>query len=94
MNYKTWSGISIFLFILCIGMFYILYTVEKDRTIDQLNERQFIHAKQAAKGLENYIDSWVKRLVLLSKNESIVLGRLQIKKIPIQPEINFSRQFR
>jgi signal transduction histidine kinase len=53
-------------------MFYFLYNVEKERTIEQLNERQLIHAKQAAKGLEDYIESWVKRLVLLSKNESIV----------------------
>lgn len=53
-------------------MFYFLYNVEKERTIEQLNERQLIHAKQAAKGLEDHIESWVKRLVLLSKNESIV----------------------
>lgn len=61
-------------------MFYYLYTVEKEKTIDELYARQYVHAKQAAKGLENYIDSWVKQLNILSRNESIIKLTPQGKK--------------
>ncbi len=72
LNYRFWSAISVLLFVLCISLFYYLYTVEKDKTIDELNARQLIHAKQAAKGLENYIDSWIRQLNIIARNESVV----------------------
>lgn len=72
LNYRFWSAISVVLFVLCISLFYYLYTDEKEKTIDELNARQLVHAKQAAKGLENYIDSWIKQLSIIARNESVI----------------------
>jgi signal transduction histidine kinase len=80
LNYRFWSAISLVLFALCISLFYYLYSVEKNKTIDELNARQLVHAKQAAKGLENYVDSWIKQLIILSRNESIIKLTPQGKK--------------
>ncbi len=72
MNYKIWSFISIFLFIVCLSLFYFLYKAEKERTIEELNARQLVHAKQAAKGLEQYIDSWLNQFSILAGDGEIV----------------------
>jgi len=81
LNYKRWSIASLVLFVLCISLFYFLYDAEKERTIDELYARQLIHAKQAAKGLEDYIVSWVNQFNLLAQNESVIKLSPEGKKV-------------
>lgn len=62
-------------------MFYLLYDAEKERTIEGLNARQTVHVKQAAKGLEDYIKSWVNQFTLIAQNESVVKLTPEGKKL-------------
>ncbi len=71
MNYKIWSAVSAFLFLICFLLVYFLYSAEKERTIEELNARQRIHITQAAKGLQDYIDMWVNQFSYIAQNESV-----------------------
>ena len=46
-----------------------------------MNARQFIHAKQAAKGLEDHIDFWTRQLTFLSQFENSAILSPKSKKI-------------
>lgn len=72
MNYRIWSAISAILFVVCFLLIYFLYSAEKERTIEELNERQRIHITQATKGLQDYIDMWVNQFSYVAQNESVI----------------------
>jgi PAS domain S-box-containing protein len=57
---------------LCAVIFYFSYQKAKDAAISKLNDEQFILARQAARGIEEYFVTWTGILTSLSKLDSIV----------------------
>ncbi len=65
--------IIIMAFILTGGfLFYITYENVKRETIDNLNARQMLHARQAAKGIEAFFDDHIRLLESLAKDPDII----------------------
>jgi two-component system cell cycle sensor histidine kinase/response regulator CckA len=65
----------LFMFILlglCGYLLYASYREVKADAIRELNTRQLIHAKQAAKEIEGFFKRWVDRLTYLAADESII----------------------
>ena len=56
----------------CALLFYIFYEEAKNTAITKLNEEQMIHAKQAARGIEDFFATWTRSLDSLSKMDEIV----------------------
>ncbi|ACH37458.1 sensor histidine kinase response regulator, Cache_1, PAS and PAS domain-containing [Citrifermentans bemidjiense Bem] len=57
---------------LCTAIFYFSYQKAKQSAISRLNDEQFIHAKQAARGIEEYFVTWTGILTSLSRLDAIV----------------------
>ena len=66
--------IMLFLFMV-VGylLFYLTYGHVKKEMIEGLNQRQMIHARQAATGIETFFNDHVRRLEYLAKNEHIAV---------------------
>ena len=56
----------------CLLLFHIFYQNAKETAIADLNARQTIHGKQAAKGIEGFFDHWITLLTSTSKRNSII----------------------
>ncbi|MDP1990837.1 MAG: PAS domain-containing protein, partial [Syntrophales bacterium] len=54
-------------------LFYLTYENVKKEMIESLNQRQMIHARQAAIGIETFFNDHVRRLEYLAKNEHIAV---------------------
>ena len=52
-------------------LLYLTYGVVKRDAIQDLNDRQMIHAKQATKGIESYFGDHIEILQILARNEHI-----------------------
>jgi PAS domain S-box-containing protein len=58
--------------IACLALFHIFYQNAKETAIAELNARQMIHAKQAAKGIEEFFNHWITLLESTALRDSIV----------------------
>src|SRR5208283_3596439 len=56
----------------CAFLFNVFYNEAKNTAITKLNEEQMIHAKQAARGIEEFFATWTRSLNSLSKMDEIV----------------------
>jgi len=72
MSYKSRFVFLVIWLSLCIFLFFILYGKAKERTIEALNARQMIHARQAKRGIEAYMDHWVSVLSAASEKEHVI----------------------
>jgi len=57
---------------LCAFLFNIFYNEAKKSAIGKLNEEQMLHAKQAARGFEEYFATWSGVLTSLSRMDEII----------------------
>ena len=81
------KGIFIALTLVLIGacalLFNVFYKEAKNTAITKLNEEQMIHAKQAARGIEDFFATWTRSLISLSKMGEIIdndaLGKRSMK---------------
>lgn len=79
---KYFSFFALFVFVAtCFYLFYAFYKDTKKNAIDDLISRQMLHAKQAAKGIEEYFDTWFHHLKVISKDDNIIVFNDQGKKI-------------
>ena len=79
-NYKrSFSVVAILFAAVCVFFFQFFYKEAQGFAIVRLNDEQTIHAKQAARGIEDFFAMWRRSLVSLSKMDSIIdadtLGR-------------------
>jgi PAS domain S-box-containing protein len=56
---------------ICALVFNLIYEKAKESAINRLNDEQLIHAKQAARGIEEYFSTWTGILTSLSKMDEI-----------------------
>jgi len=56
----------------CAFLFNTFYKEAKNTAITKLHEEQVIHAKQAARGIEDFFATWTRSLSSLSKMDEIV----------------------
>jgi hypothetical protein len=56
----------------CSYLFIVFYGEAEKTAIRQLDEEQRIHAKQAARGIEDYFATWTGILNSISKMDAIV----------------------
>ncbi|MCE5281781.1 MAG: cache domain-containing protein, partial [Deltaproteobacteria bacterium] len=70
-NLYRFLALSIWV-VACLVLFHIFYQNAKETAIVELNARQMIHARQAAKGIEEFFSHWVTLLESTALRESIV----------------------
>ena len=56
---------------ICIFLFMFFYDKAKQESIDNLNQTQMLHARQAAQGIEDFFANWTKELSILSEVEYV-----------------------
>jgi len=57
---------------LCAFLFTVFYDEAEKTAIRQLNDQQQIHAKQAARGIEDFFTTWTGILNSFSKMDSMI----------------------
>ena len=72
MNKRTFIVLAIVFTGACAFLFSVFYREAKNTAISKLNEEQMIHAKQAARGIEEFFATWTRSLNSLSKMDEIV----------------------
>jgi len=72
MKYKYHFFFLFILVCICGYLFFAFYEEAKKTAIHELNVRQMLHAKQAAKEIERFFAHWVDRLTYLSEDEAII----------------------
>ena len=72
MNKKIFIILAVLFAGTCAFLFNLFYTEAKDAAIAKLNEEQMIHARQAARGLEDFFATWTSTLNSLAKMDEIV----------------------
>ena len=68
MNKRIFIALTIVFTGACAFLFNIFYKEAKNTAITKLNEEQMIHAKQAARGIEDFFATWTRRLKLFIKD--------------------------
>jgi PAS domain S-box-containing protein len=71
MNKKTFIALLIAFTGVCVFLFYTFYKEAKNTAITHTNEAQMVHAKVAARGIEEYFTNWIGVLDALSKTDDI-----------------------
>lgn len=71
-RYGQYSAISLLILVVGCVLLNLAYRDVKRKTIEDLNARQFIHAKQAVRGIESFFNDHIRILEQLALNESIV----------------------
>jgi len=56
----------------CAFLFNMFYQEAKNTAVTRLNEEQMIHARQAARGIEDFFATWTGSLDSLSKMDEII----------------------
>jgi PAS domain S-box-containing protein len=56
----------------CVFLFNLFYREARNTAITKLHDEQMIHAKQAARGIEDFFATWTRSLSSLSKMDEIV----------------------
>jgi hypothetical protein len=69
---RTFVPLALVLAGACAFLFNLFYTEAKNTAIAKLNEEQIIHAKQAARGIEDFFATWTRNLSALSKTDEII----------------------
>ena len=72
MHKRTFIALAIVFTGACAFLFNIFYKEAKNTAITKLNEEQMIHAKQAARGIEDFFATWTRSLDSLSKMDEII----------------------
>ena len=72
MNKKTFIALLITFTGVCVFLFYTFYKEAKNTAIRHTNETQMVHAKVAARGIEEYFTNWIGILDALSKTDDII----------------------
>jgi PAS domain S-box-containing protein len=72
MNKKTFISLAIVFTCACAFLFNIFYQEAKNTAITKLNEEQMIHAKQAARGIDDFFATWTRSLSSLSRMDEII----------------------
>jgi PAS domain S-box-containing protein len=68
---RTFIALAILFTGACAFLFNIFYKEAKNTAITKLNDEQRIHAKQAARGIEEFFATWTRSLDSLSKMDEI-----------------------
>jgi PAS domain S-box-containing protein len=71
-NKRTYIVLAIILTGASVLFFDSFYEEAKNTAITKLNEEQSIHAKQAARGIEDFFATWMRSLNSLSKMDAII----------------------
>jgi PAS domain S-box-containing protein len=66
---------------MCAFLFHIFYSEARTTAIRHTNETQMVHAKVAARGIEEYFTTWIGVLNALSKTEDIIKNDADGKNI-------------
>jgi HAMP domain-containing protein len=90
---RTFIALAIVFTGACAFLFNIFYQEARNTAITQLNEEEMIHAKQAARGIEDFFATWTRSLSSLSKMDEIIDNDAVGKRSPPvrQPQIRRSR---
>ena len=72
MNKAVFTALGIVVAGTCALLFGLFYWEAKNTAIAKLNEEQMIHAKQAARGIEDSFGAWTRDLTSLSKMDEII----------------------
>ncbi len=70
-RYIRQYAIFIALLVICGILLYTSYTAIENKTIEQVNNEQFVHAEQAAAGIEGFFSTYNSSLAFLSGNTHI-----------------------
>jgi formate hydrogenlyase transcriptional activator len=69
---RIFITLAIIIFGVCAFLFNSFYKEAKNTAITKLNEEQMIHAKQAARGIEDFFATWTRSLNFLSKMDAVI----------------------
>ena len=69
---KTLIALAILFTGACAFLFTIFYRETENTAIAKLHEEQLIHARQAARGIEDFFATWTRSLISLSKMDEII----------------------
>ena len=72
MDKRTSIAIAIIFIVASVFLFNSFYNEAKNTAITKLNEEQMIHARQAARGIQDFFETWTRSLNSLSKMDEIV----------------------
>ncbi len=72
MKYGRYSIFLIAVAAFCAAVFILIYGEAKKQTIDDLNNRQFAHARQAVKGIQDHFRHMTDTLRILSLQDHII----------------------
>lgn len=59
-------------FLIATALFYSVYSAVKAQMIAEINERQLTHAKQAARGIETYVQQYINQLSHLAEHTEVI----------------------
>lgn len=84
-SYKKQITFLIFSVLVCLALIFFIYDEIRKNSIDDLNERNLVSARIAAKGLSHYFDHQMEILHHLSKDDHVVRldrqGKIMMKSI-------------
>jgi len=69
---RSLSFLIIVLTCICVLVFNLIYEKAKESAVTRLNDEQMIHARQAARGIEEYFATWTGILTSLSRMSEVV----------------------
>lgn len=72
MKYSKYLVIFLFIAACCTVTFVMIYSAVKRQTIDDLNQRQFTHARQAAKGIQDHFRHISDTLKIMALQDHII----------------------
>jgi len=81
MNKKTFVALLIAFTGVCVFLFYTFYKEAQKTAIRHTNETQMVHAKVAARGIEEYFTNWIGILDALSKTDDIINNNSDGKRL-------------
>lgn len=71
MSYRKTFLFLILWLSLSLYLFFVIYGSARNNAIEELNRRQLILAKQAARGIEDYFDHWISFLQATAEKDTI-----------------------
>ncbi|MRR58682.1 MAG: PAS domain S-box protein [Deltaproteobacteria bacterium] len=74
-GFITKRSLSLLIFVfagICVLVFNLIYQKAKESAVKRLNDEQVLHARQAARGIEDYFATWTGTLTSLSKMSEVV----------------------
>ena len=71
MKYRTYVFVLLGILTLCAIAFASIYSEVKRQTIHDLNARQIIHARQAARGIQDHFVHLTQTLSILARQKTL-----------------------